>query len=153
MAGPASVVAAARRLQVVDAQGGRALALPSVRATLSWESLVVLELRLASLEIDAPDLTIRRDAEGQLFVAGFPIRRKASPDSKVGEWLLAQHEIRIRQARLVWRDEWRAPSAGRERPRPDGRRLRDRAVRLDAPRRVAGDAAGRISPHRSTCAP
>lgn len=94
-----------RALQVVDANGGSVLELPSVSATLSWDSLLVFQVRLASLELDAPNLTIRRDPEGQLFVAGFPIRRKASPDSKVGEWLLAQNEIRIRNARLVWHDE------------------------------------------------
>jgi len=94
-----------RTLRVVDAGGGSVFELPSVRATLSWESLLVFEPRMASIELDAPDLTVRRDAEGQLFVAGFPIRKKASSDNKLGEWLLAQHEIRIRKARLVWRDE------------------------------------------------
>jgi uncharacterized protein YhdP len=96
-----------RALQVLDPNGGNVFELPSVRATLSWDSLLVFELRLSAIELDAPNLTIRRDAEGQLFIAGLPIRKKASPDNKVGEWLLAQNEIRIRNARLVWRDELR----------------------------------------------
>ncbi len=94
-----------KALQIVDAQGGNALVLPAVRATLSWESLAVLQVRLASLEIDAPELAVRRDAQGQLFVAGFPIHRKASSENKPAEWLLAQNEIRIRHARIVWHDE------------------------------------------------
>ena len=92
-------------LQIVDARGGEALVLPAVRATLSWDSLVVMQLRLASLEIDAPELAIRRDASGQLWVAGFPIRKAASPDNDAAEWLLAQHEVRVRGARIAWRDE------------------------------------------------
>ncbi|MEO9064138.1 MAG: AsmA-like C-terminal region-containing protein, partial [Burkholderiaceae bacterium] len=107
---------ALRELQVVDAQGGDVLELPSVNATLSWDSLLVMQVRLALLEIDAPDLTIRRDVEGQLFVAGFPLRRKASPDSRFAEWLLAQHEVRIRKARIVWHDEMKTDDAPTDAP-------------------------------------
>ena len=96
---------ALRDLRVVDRQGGETLHLPSVRATLSWQSLLLFEPRLASLEIDGPRLALRRDAEGQLFVAGFAIHRKATPDDRPGEWLFAQDEIRIRGARIVWHDE------------------------------------------------
>ena len=100
-------------VRIVDREGRNALELPAVRATLSWDTLVVMDLRLASLEIDRPDLTVRRDAEGQLFIAGYPIRRKASPDNRVAEWILAQSEIHVRQARVVWRDEMpRTPAPG-----------------------------------------
>ena len=91
-------------LEVVDAKGGETLALPSVEATLSWESLVVMQLRLASLELEGPRLNVRRDAEGQLFVAGFALRKKASPDNAAAEWLLSQNALRVRHATLVWRD-------------------------------------------------
>lgn len=97
---------ALRDVRIIDAQGGAALELPSVRATLSWDSLLVFELRLASLEVDGPQLAVRRDGEGQLFIAGYAIHRKATPDNRLGEWLLAQNEIRIRKARIVWHDEW-----------------------------------------------
>ena len=92
-------------VRIVDREGNNALLLPMIRATLSWNSLVVMDLRLASLEIDGPDLAARRDVEGQLFIAGYPIKKKATPDNRVAEWILAQNEIRIRRARLTWRDE------------------------------------------------
>ncbi len=92
-------------VRIVDREGNNALELPKIRATLSWDTLVVMDLRLASLEIDGPDLAVRRDAEGQLFIAGYPVRKKASPDNRVAEWILAQNEIRIRRARVTWRDE------------------------------------------------
>ena len=92
-------------IRIVDHEGNNALELPMIRATFSWNTLVVMDLRLASLEIDGPDLAVRRDAEGQLFIAGYPIKKKASPDNRVAEWILAQNEIRIRHARITWRDE------------------------------------------------
>jgi uncharacterized protein YhdP len=110
---------ALRDITVVDAAGGEVLTLPSVRTTLSWETLFLLRLRLASLEVDAPRLTIRRDAEGQLFIAGFPIRKKASPDNQAGEWLLAQDEIRLRGATIVWHDEMNEADDPHAGPRQD----------------------------------
>ena len=91
-------------LEIVDAKGGDALVLPSVEATLSWESLVVMQLRLASLALEGPRLHVRRDAEGQLFVAGFALKKKASPDNAAAEWLLAQNDVHVRHATLVWQD-------------------------------------------------
>jgi hypothetical protein len=108
-----------RDVEVVDPVGGQNLALPSVRATLSWQTLLTFQLRLASLEVDAPQLTIRRDAAGQLYVAGFPLKKKATPDDKAAEWLLAQDEVRIHGAQLVWRDEMDDPAHPRAGPRQD----------------------------------
>ena len=47
-----------------------ALKLPEVGATLAWESLSVLSLRLHTLRITSPELDIRRDADGRLSVGG-----------------------------------------------------------------------------------
>ena len=96
---------ALRDVRIVGRDGKNALELPTIRATLSWDTLVVMDLRLALLEIDGPELAVRRDAEGQLFVAGYPIRKKATPDNRAAEWVLAQSEIRIRRAHVTWRDE------------------------------------------------
>lgn len=96
---------ALRDVRVVERDGKNALELPTIRATLSWETLVVMDLRLALLEIDGPELAVRRDAAGQLFIAGYPIKKKATPDNRAAEWILAQNEIRIRHANITWRDE------------------------------------------------
>lgn len=101
---------------VVDRNGHETLRVPSARATLSWRSLLVMNMRLASLDIDGATLAVRRDASGQLFVAGAPVPREATPDHPAAEWLLAQDAIRIRTATIVWRDEMRPAADGQPAP-------------------------------------
>jgi len=93
-------------VRVYDDQGNVALELPAVEAVIGWRSLVYLSLRLHSLVIDQPNLDIRRDASGKLFVAGIGLRSGQS-DSGTGDWLLSQSEIVIRNARISWFDEQR----------------------------------------------
>src|SRR6185369_15840355 len=57
-------------VRVLDAQGREALRLPVVENVVSWRSFLTGELRLHSLAIEGPRLTVRRDAEGAIFVAG-----------------------------------------------------------------------------------
>ena len=89
-----------------DRSGASALTLPQVAASISWQTLLVGDLRFHTLAITNPDLSILRDAQGQMFVAGIPIK----PDSKNNgtlAWVLAQREIVIHQGRLHWRDQQR----------------------------------------------
>jgi uncharacterized protein (TIGR02099 family) len=95
-------------LHLRDAQGRQLLALPSVSATLSWWSVVAAEPRFESIEINRPELDVRRTADGVLEVAGVRI----DPNKKGGEgggadWLLRQREIVIREGRLFWTDQLR----------------------------------------------
>ncbi|MES3022908.1 MAG: AsmA-like C-terminal region-containing protein [Pseudomonadota bacterium] len=89
-----------------DRQGRELLALPSISATLSWWSVAALEPRFASLELIRPNLAVRRDARGKLFVAGIAL---ADTKGKGGgaNWLLSQREVVVRQGRLRWTDELR----------------------------------------------
>lgn len=91
-------------VRVVDREGRAVLALPALRATLSWESLAAFDLRLASLAIDRPMVEVSRDASGQLYVAGFAIHRRETPDNKALEWLMAQDAIHVRGATVTWTD-------------------------------------------------
>jgi uncharacterized protein (TIGR02099 family) len=90
-----------------DAGGRQVLSLPSVSATLSWWSVPTLEPRFYSLEIIRPDLEIRRDAAGQLFVAGMPIRQGDSGDGGAADWAFKQRQILIREGRVRWTDQLR----------------------------------------------
>ena len=90
-----------------DSAGLAALRLPQVGADLSWWSVVVGQLRLDSLEIIRPDMDIRRDADGRLFVAGIFIDTSKSGNGGNAEWVLAQHRIVIRDGRVRWRDAQR----------------------------------------------
>lgn len=88
-------------------KGESALVLPQVNATISWWS-VMGELRLQALELSRPNLEIERDSDGHIFVGGLRIDPN-KPDDGLGlDWLLAQHEIVIRQGQLRWRDQMRS---------------------------------------------
>lgn len=93
---------------IYDKDGGTALQLPAVSATVSWWSLVVADLRLHSLEIDKPDMDIQRDANGNFYVAGLLVDLKKGGDGKAADWVLSQREIRIKDGQLRWQDNLRA---------------------------------------------
>ncbi|HCY64780.1 MAG TPA: TIGR02099 family protein [Oxalobacteraceae bacterium] len=97
------------KVVVRDAAGQPGLVLPRVSATLAWSSLLVGELRLHRLEIDQPDMAIRRDRDGILHVGGILVdmRQGGTGDSRGMDWVLEQEEIAIRGGRLSWLDEMR----------------------------------------------
>jgi uncharacterized protein (TIGR02099 family) len=99
---------ALHKVAIYDESNRPALELGLVESTLSWSSLWHLELRQHSLDIWRPSLTIRRDHSGQVFVAGIALAKSDSGDGRVADWLLAQRNIAIRDADLVWIDEQRA---------------------------------------------
>lgn len=97
-------------LRLLDTQGREALRLPRLRATWSWASLWHFELRLGRLEIEAPQLAVRRDAQGRLHVAGLDLGETgASASASPGalDWFLSLPEFRVRGGRVRWIDEQR----------------------------------------------
>ena len=101
---------ALREVQVYDRQGRPALILQHIDSTLSWWTLLAGEVRLHSLEISDPVFSIRRDAEGHIFIAGIELNQPGS-DSGFVDWLLKQSRIVIRNAVIEWRDEKRQAPA------------------------------------------
>ncbi len=98
---------ALEQLQIKDTYGRAALTLPHVEATLSWLTVATGGLRLHALEIDNPDMDIRRDIAGNLFVAGILVPASKSGDNRGADWLLSQREIVIRHGTLRWNDSLR----------------------------------------------
>ena len=93
-------------VRIYDAEGREALVLPAVENILSWRSLAHARLRLHTLRINEPRLTVRRDAQGALYVAG--IKLVATPGERgFSDWLFGQHDIEVRNAQIEWRDEQR----------------------------------------------
>ena len=90
-----------------DRAGRQLLALPSVSATLSWWSVVAAEPRFDALEINRPELDVRRGRDGVIAVAGVRIDPNKKEEGGGADWLLRQHEIVIREGRLSWTDELR----------------------------------------------
>ncbi len=93
-------------VRILDAEGREALVLPELENVISWKSLFTGELHLHSLVIEAPRLSVRRDASGALFVAGIRLGG-ARGERSASDWVLAQDQIEIRNAEIEWFDEKR----------------------------------------------
>lgn len=93
-------------VRVFDRDGREALVLPAVEAAVAWRSLLHAELRLHSLAIDGPRLTLRRDPQGAIYVAGIRLAQDGG-DGRLSDWILAQNEIQVRGAEIDWLDEQR----------------------------------------------
>lgn len=97
-------------VRILDNQGQPALVLPRVEASLSWLSLFTLQPRLSSLEVDRPELLIRRDAQGKMFLGGVGLSAQGG-DNTVANLLLRQSRMVVHNALIVWVDEQRAAPA------------------------------------------
>jgi uncharacterized protein (TIGR02099 family) len=93
---------------VHDAEGRPALELPSVNATLSWRSALLLRVNFHALEIHRPHLLVRRDSRGAITVGGVAVEGVPQHGDGFLQWLLDQREIEIFDAALDWRDDMRA---------------------------------------------
>ena len=98
-----------RDVRVVDAAGRDALHLPRISAALSPRSLLALELRFSQLLLDSPELLLRRDAQGRVFVAGLSVDgpSDAQASEAATDWFFEQHEFAILHGRIRWVDELR----------------------------------------------
>ncbi|KGE01443.1 hypothetical protein JL37_01155 [Achromobacter sp. RTa] len=99
-------------VQVYDDEVAPVLTLPSVSAVLGWRSILALSPKLVSLQVERPDISLRRDASNHLWVAGQDIDLNASDhgadlDHPALRWLGAQRELRVRGATIRWQDELR----------------------------------------------
>lgn len=90
-----------------DKQQQLALVLQRVEGVVSWASLLQGEVRLHSLELYQPDLLLRRDTQGLMYIAGVPLS-KTTPEANLADLLLRQSQIVVRDARVTWQDDMRA---------------------------------------------
>ncbi len=94
-------------IHILDKQQRSILALQRVDVVVSWMSLLTGELRLASVEIEQPNLMIKRDVHGVLHISGVQMGG-ASADNNFANMLLNQSRIVVRGAQISWRDEKQA---------------------------------------------
>ena len=94
-----------KTIQIYDQQNRVALILKDVQTSLSWLSIAVLEPRLSLLTIDAPTLTVRREANGAVFLAGIPMSGPSKP--QFTNWILKQEQVDITNANIEWHDDKR----------------------------------------------
>src|SRR5690606_27838876 len=88
-----------RQLAIYDAEDRMALTLHEVETSLSWLSIISLEPKLASLIIQGPALSIRRETDGTLVVAG--IRMGGESEPELANWILRQSRIDIVDATIL----------------------------------------------------
>lgn len=96
-------------IDIYDAENRVALELKNTRVSLSWLSIPLMEPRLDALNIDAPELTVRRTPSGEIFVAGISMSGDSRP--ALPNWLLRQNSVEISQAKIIWLDEKRSAPA------------------------------------------
>ena len=96
-------------VNVFDAEERIALHLAHVDTRVSWLSVPFLKLKLSRLQINQPQLTIRRKADGSYYLAGVPLAGENKP--AFVNWLLNQREIVITNAQITWQDDLRQAPA------------------------------------------
>ncbi|KAF7599390.1 MAG: TIGR02099 family protein [Candidatus Dactylopiibacterium carminicum] len=95
-------------VRVLDEEQRTALELPEVDAAIAWSSLWRWRPVLARLELVRPELEVRREADGRIFVAGLSLSDEGEGDgSAVTDFVLEQKRIVIRDARVSWHDALR----------------------------------------------
>ena len=97
---------ALRGVRLLDAQGTTALALPEVHVAFSSASLLIGEVEQIALE--GADVEVRRDAQGQIWVAGLLAQSPDKRDNAALDWLFRQKEWLVRGGRVRWVDALRS---------------------------------------------
>ncbi|HUN93738.1 MAG TPA: YhdP family protein [Burkholderiaceae bacterium] len=91
-------------VELLDADGATAAALPQAEAEVSWRSLVTLQPVFTTLTLEAPELSVRRLPGGRYEVAGFTFDPAAEGDTRVLDWLLEQPHLAVRDGRVHYVD-------------------------------------------------
>jgi uncharacterized protein YhdP len=73
-------------VQVYDDEVDPVLTLPSVSAVLGWRSILALSPTLVRLQVERPEITLRRDASNHLWVAGQDIDLNADTIPPCAGW-------------------------------------------------------------------
>ncbi len=90
-------------IALFDREGREALRLPRVLAAVSPRSLLLGQLE--QLVVERPELEIRRDASGHVWVAG--LDTSLGGDGRAADWFFSQPEFLVQAGVLHWRDDSR----------------------------------------------
>ena len=91
---------------LTDANGATVLALPQVEVVVGWTSVIALRPHTHLLTVFSPQVEVRRLRDRRFTVAGLLIDPHApQTDTAFLDWVLAQHDIQVRDARVHFVDE------------------------------------------------
>jgi len=94
------------KVQVHDKEGRPALILNRLESIPAWRSLLSGKLLFREIKIDQPNLTVYRDSNGVLHVAGITLGRdQAASASGFLNWLLNQRHVDVVNAHIFWKDD------------------------------------------------
>jgi len=88
-------------------EGDSALLLKQVEADLGWSSLLRGEPYLRRVRLLGPELTVVREPDGRLRVAGVSLDGAPADGGGLAAWLARQGEVELADARLSWDDRLR----------------------------------------------
>ena len=94
---------AVQDVRVLGPEGQAALHVPHALVVFSVASL--LRGGLEQLVIDAPEITLRRTAQGRLLIGGIDVSGDKAADTGAVDWVFSQEEIAVRGARVHWLDD------------------------------------------------
>ncbi|WP_430231049.1 YhdP family protein [Nitrosomonas communis] len=94
-------------VRVHDKYGNSVLILTELDGTLAWRSLLYGELLFREIKIERPVLSIRRDSEKVIHIAGVTLDQEEA-DNGFFNWLLQQRQLLVNDAEVYWLDEPRA---------------------------------------------
>lgn len=79
------------------------LLIENIQGELSWLSFYHLAPYFHEITFDNVQLSVQRDATGEITVAGIPIHGQPN-DFSAENWLLSQNEIQVNSATIFWQD-------------------------------------------------
>ena len=89
-----------RDIELLDSVNRPALLLPKVIVALSLRSALLL--KLDQLVLDAPELDVRRTADGLWQLGGITLGHPGEIDSAAANWLFSQREVIVRSGVVRW---------------------------------------------------
>lgn len=94
-----------KNFDLFDAENRIAFHLNDAEADISWLSIPLLHPHLSKLTVHQPELTIRREPNGSIYLAGIDLSGAGKP--AFANWLLSQRNVVVNNAQVTWLDDLR----------------------------------------------
>ena len=91
-----------RNFTITDKDNNKTIQLNAIDFEISWLSILKFEPILNQIIIGDLDILVERTVNNKLKIAGIEIIE--STESSLSDWLLNQHEVRIINGKIIWRD-------------------------------------------------